>query len=401
MKNYLFQCVVVLITSFFSLAASFDCSKAHTDAELEICKNTDLKELDILLNEVYRTALKLDKVDAKAVQQSQRVWLQQRPLRKRDYKYESEFTSALYKSYKLRIRELLQSDSLRQALWSLQLEIAKQAKGLRNLALSALVLSEVQEDQGCWLDNTRYQGEYISLTEQKGLVILPLSMGAYQGTWGIYQVDIGKDKAVKVVPLGLNRPEGYICFLEDEPAHYWLGNWDYDHYKSVLVFSGYKARGIDPPNIEVRWKYTGGEWQQVYHQRYVAEKQIELKDPKLLEGEWECLQSFRGSQNETFHHVRRVFRVSMKGGRHVGGFRQYLYGSAKVESQQGVSNPIYYHSSSKRWDHTVGLSIDVPGKVGRKWVFSYIDENTISIQCYTSDGMWAKSEYSGIYLRQQ
>lgn len=58
-----------------SIAASFDCTKAGTYAEKEICRDGYLSSLDDWLSSSYRSAMEVNTDQADAVRQSQREWL--------------------------------------------------------------------------------------------------------------------------------------------------------------------------------------------------------------------------------------------------------------------------------------------------------------------------------------
>ncbi|WP_057380204.1 lysozyme inhibitor LprI family protein [Pseudomonas aeruginosa] len=58
-----------------TVAASFDCSKASSFPEKEICRDGYLSGLDDWLAKSYRTALEVNPDQYEAVRQSQREWL--------------------------------------------------------------------------------------------------------------------------------------------------------------------------------------------------------------------------------------------------------------------------------------------------------------------------------------
>ncbi|MCK1868682.1 hypothetical protein [Pseudomonas aeruginosa] len=59
-----------------TLAASFDCSKASSFPEKEICRDGYLSGLDDWLAKSYKTALEVNPAQYEAVRQSQREWLE-------------------------------------------------------------------------------------------------------------------------------------------------------------------------------------------------------------------------------------------------------------------------------------------------------------------------------------
>ncbi|MEL3800070.1 lysozyme inhibitor LprI family protein, partial [Pseudomonas aeruginosa] len=61
-----------------TLAASFDCSKASSFPEKEICRDGYLSGLDDWLAKSYKTALEVNPAQYEAVRQSQREWLDTR-----------------------------------------------------------------------------------------------------------------------------------------------------------------------------------------------------------------------------------------------------------------------------------------------------------------------------------
>ncbi len=94
-----------------AMAQSFDCGMAKSTAELLICSDLKLSELDKRLGEVYRTAMS-SVVDPHALKVDQQRWLRQRDICFKSY-YESDYDPkceysgvSLYKIYEDRIDEL-------------------------------------------------------------------------------------------------------------------------------------------------------------------------------------------------------------------------------------------------------------------------------------------------------
>jgi uncharacterized protein len=68
-----------IVTNQTTMAASFDCRKAHAPIEHAICDNEDLSAADSLLSERYSALRKiLSKSEFKTIKQEQRKWLKQR-----------------------------------------------------------------------------------------------------------------------------------------------------------------------------------------------------------------------------------------------------------------------------------------------------------------------------------
>ncbi len=394
-----YNCFFVVI----EIQASFDCNKALTDAEVTICKEVTLKELDILLNEIYQTALSLKQIDQELLKRRQRTWLYRRPLKKCNYQDDYSFNRELILAYKKRIFELLKIEPLKQKLWQKQLRLAKQAVGLRNYTLSALAGIEEPyiKDSGEF-----YPGEYMPLNNNNGIVIVPLSLGAYQGTWAMYQVETNQEELVTVTPLKLRRPDGYVFVNEDDPDHHWFGNLLYLCDKEELVLHGARGRGMDPPNIDVHWSYIDKKWEQVYYQSFFTfpEESGGVKEFKSLLGEWEHIRTFSREQDENLSFVRRVFNVDLNEERYVGVLSRHVYGGKSLINQDSKHfSTIHSHEPSKEWDDVGDFDMNVEGALGAKvtYVIKLLSANALKVMAYAADGREIWSDFSGIYLKRK
>ena len=64
---------------YYKIKASYDCTKATSDAEKVICSNKALADLDIIMNDLYtQLVLRLTVSDKKRLRQEQRNWIIQR-----------------------------------------------------------------------------------------------------------------------------------------------------------------------------------------------------------------------------------------------------------------------------------------------------------------------------------
>jgi uncharacterized protein len=79
--NMKFYSSIILVTSWFlvsmpSFAASFNCKKAVTEVEKEICADEELSQLDSDMAKAYKKLLAvLPKAEAEFLQENQRAWL--------------------------------------------------------------------------------------------------------------------------------------------------------------------------------------------------------------------------------------------------------------------------------------------------------------------------------------
>ncbi len=76
-KKQLIANLFLLLLTPFAQAASFDCTKANTFVEKEICANRTLSELDKTLAEVYATEIARE-TESTRIRNAQRNWLVKR-----------------------------------------------------------------------------------------------------------------------------------------------------------------------------------------------------------------------------------------------------------------------------------------------------------------------------------
>lgn len=100
MKNIKWIALICLLTYAQVQAASFDCDKARSSLEKQICSNNELSDLDAQVGEVYGAAKQNASThEAERLTQEQRQWL-------RNVRNRCEDAACLLKTYKSRLNEL-------------------------------------------------------------------------------------------------------------------------------------------------------------------------------------------------------------------------------------------------------------------------------------------------------
>lgn len=89
---------------------SFDCEKAGTKVEREICSSSLLSGLDIWMSEVYKASLKVG--DSKKIKSEQRTWLKSRASCLNRYREGFYGNSGLETCYSNRIRTLIEQNNI-------------------------------------------------------------------------------------------------------------------------------------------------------------------------------------------------------------------------------------------------------------------------------------------------
>ncbi len=100
--------IIFIITSFSTTiyAASFDCQKATTLIEKEICADNELSELDEQLARIYKSTLK-NSVNSMLFKKQQQQWLKSK-------RNKCQTVACLKLSYQVRVDSLLQTKSQKQ-----------------------------------------------------------------------------------------------------------------------------------------------------------------------------------------------------------------------------------------------------------------------------------------------
>lgn len=128
-KILLFSLISTL-SAAFATAPSFDCKKATTAVEKEICNNSRLAALDRVMHSIYAIALK-ERFNNEKIKHEQQEWLKQRP----------NDASALEDYYAKRIQTLVADTSLLQPF--LKDFFAKYDKEIRHFTPGAKRLFDI------------------------------------------------------------------------------------------------------------------------------------------------------------------------------------------------------------------------------------------------------------------
>lgn len=102
MKNKVYTFTILMFVTFLAHSASFDCDKAKTIVEKNICSSKAISKLDDQLNILFNIALMADS-DEKTIRSQQREWLSKKRNSCND---DQQLYSCLINAYRNRIHEL-------------------------------------------------------------------------------------------------------------------------------------------------------------------------------------------------------------------------------------------------------------------------------------------------------
>lgn len=202
---------LVLLT--IAQAASFDCGKAISNAELLICRDTQLSNLDDELSKVYQKALDSSK-DKHQLTKEQRLWL-------RDVRNACLNSACLKSVYKLRISEMLVGRQVAKA----ELPQSKNNE--------QLVPFKMEVPQVCDFSNVRLPEDSVVL-----------AAGGYGGKQLDFQIDQSGHGATQI-DVAVNYPDKPVVLMLGayEPT-IWNVGWT-SNTKIVAVFAnGYNRQRV-------------------------------------------------------------------------------------------------------------------------------------------------------------
>lgn len=122
--------LVLVLTTFSLLGASFDCSKAKSDVEKMICQDDELSKMDEKLSEVYTSFYLL----TKEIKTDQRAWIKQRN--------QCQDTNCIKEAYATRAEELTTSLANQKTFPKLYLDAMRESQENMQIVWNPIIFIE-------------------------------------------------------------------------------------------------------------------------------------------------------------------------------------------------------------------------------------------------------------------
>lgn len=389
----------ILSSLIYACEPSFECKKAKTKIEKEICRSALLRDLDRTLSIVYKKALEMSS-NAPKIKADQIRWMHSRK------------EEDLFETYKGRILDLMKNKNLRTFFLDEFIKNpSKIEKPIACLAIASL-WSETSNEPNDW-DMSGYFTEsfFLPLTDCKILVVLSTASGAHRGRYHFFTLRKSNGN-ITLQSFTLPQPKTFKLEFENPTRNSLSGGFKCRGKKGQYFLDYTPDGSFHKFRDSCTWQINSDGAKIVKEQqRYRPDSKPPFLDQKMLLGAWEEEDNSTNAPSEKEAYYFEELKFSEKEGKvqcgglalnkganqdicaiHKGTFR----GTVGI-----IKNPKQIQNFDLKEQHFI---VKVDSSVDRNLTvyLELINENTLKVLTFEQGSLGDPNvSFDGIYLRRK